>query len=97
MEITSPPDTHLVTYRYIDIIFPNKTVSYTLIADDWLERQEDSLIIEFADGLKTEVFLQNALAMEVREVSREEPVKEQPATEQKNTQFVINNFSSTRH
>ena len=75
MDISSPPQTVTTTYRYIDVVFPDKTVSYTLTADDWLERKGDVLGITFADGTETEVFLRNALALEMREVTREEVLK----------------------
>jgi hypothetical protein len=70
-----PIETVTITYRYVDIIFPQKLVSYTLTDNDWMERKNGILEITFADGTHTEVFLQNALALEIREVTREEPVK----------------------
>lgn len=75
MDIQSPPKTITTTYRYIDVVFPERTVSYTLTPNDWLDREGDMLSITFADGTETEVFLRNALALEIRQVTRAEVVK----------------------
>jgi hypothetical protein len=37
MHITSEPETRSVPYRYVDIIFPSKVVTYNLTPDDSMD------------------------------------------------------------
>lgn len=78
MQIISKPATRTVTYRYLDITFPHKTVSFTLTPDDYMDADEHgNILITFGKDKRTvTVFMQHAYALEQQTVTREEPVRE---------------------